>query len=818
MATTYTVKKGDTLSQIAVNHSTTVAKLLELNPKITNKNLIYVGQKIVIDGAAETVKSNVSDKVVITAFGLQADTDRTVFATWSWDRANTDHYDVQWWYGTADGKGFLGVRHDVTIKQDVYSSAPENAVKVTFTVRPVAKTHKVDGKDTPYFTAKWSDNVSYYFKNNPPSTPPVPSVEIEKYKLTATLDNLDINATQIEFQVVKNNSSKVYKSQKVNIVSGHASHVFTIDAGADYKVRARGIRGDAKSDWSEYSGNTGTAPSAPTGITTIRASSETSIYLEWKAVDNATSYDIEYTTKKSYFDGSDQTTVVNDIKYNHYEKTGLESGEEYFFRVRAVNDSGESGWSGIKSVIIGEEPAAPTTWSSTTIAVVGEPLTLFWVHNAEDGSSQTTAILELIVDGVKESHTIQNTTDEDEKDKTSSYSIDTSDYAEGAKIEWRVKTAGITGLHGEWSVQRTIDIYAPPTLSLNVLNSAGESIEVLETFPLRVTGDSGPDTQSPIGYHLTIVANEAYETLDSDGTQKMVAKGTKVYSKYFDITTDLSVDISANDVDLQNNIPYTIYGTVSMNSGLTAEDSRDFTVSWEDLQYAPNAEISIDSETLTAAIRPYCEDEYGNVVEDVLMSVYRREYDGKFTELVADIPNSAVTFITDPHPALDYARYRIVAKTVGTGAISFYDMPGYPVAEPAVVIQWDEEWSDFEYSDDIPKERSWSGSMLKLPYNVDVSESNKPDVALIEYIGRSHPVSYYGTQLGETATWNVVIDKEDIETLYGLRRLRNWMGDVYVREPSGSGYWANVTVSFSQKHLDLTIPVTLNVTRVEGGV
>ena len=44
------------------------------------------------------------------------------------------------------------------------------------------------------------------------------------------------------------------------------------------------------------------------------------------------------------------------------------------------------------------------------------------------------------------------------------------------------------------------------------------------------------------------------------------------------------------------------------------------------------------------------------------------------------------------------------------------------------------------------------------------------------------------------------------------------MGDAYVREPSGSGYWANITVSFSRKHRDVTIPVTLGITRVEGGM
>ena len=44
------------------------------------------------------------------------------------------------------------------------------------------------------------------------------------------------------------------------------------------------------------------------------------------------------------------------------------------------------------------------------------------------------------------------------------------------------------------------------------------------------------------------------------------------------------------------------------------------------------------------------------------------------------------------------------------------------------------------------------------------------------------------------------------------------MGDVYVREPSGSGYWANINVSFSQTHCELIIPVKLEINRVVGGV
>ena len=123
---------------------------------------------------------------------------------------------------------------------------------------------------------------------------------------------------------------------------------------------------------------------------------------------------------------------------------------------------------------------------------------------------------------------------------------------------------------------------------------------------------------------------------------------------------------------------------------------------------------------------------------------------------------------------------------------------------------------DFEHGGSA--DNPWTGSMLKLPYNIDVSNNHKPDVELVEYIGRSHPVSYYGTQVGEIASWSVDIPMSDKETLYAIRRLAKWMGNVYVREPSGSGYWANIKVSFSQKHRDVVIPVTFDITRVEGGV
>jgi hypothetical protein len=264
----------------------------------------------------------------------------------------------------------------------------------------------------------------------------------------------------------------------------------------------------------------------------------------------------------------------------------------------------------------------------------------------------------------------------------------------------------------------------------------------------------------------------------------------------------------SNGVVLDNIDPATItrFGMVTMNT-------------LEDVYYGKTCiTIQDNGEVFNGYARYFTVKENTIYPEGISLAVYRREFDGSYTLLAEGIDNTKNTFVTDPHPALDYARYRIVATDDSTGAISYYDMPGFPIGEKAVIVQWNEDWSNFDVTNNDPlSQPSWSGSLLRLPYNIDVSDSYSADVSLVEYAGRRRPVTYYGTQLGESSTWNVAIDKEDEETLYGLRRLAVWPGDVYVREPSGTGYWANVSVSFSQKYNDLTIPVTLAIKRVEGG-
>ena len=797
---------------------------------------------------------------------------------------NLDHYSVEWFYDSGDGWFSAGSASDTTEKVITYSP-PDYAVRIKVTVKPVAKTYKQGDADVPY----WQGTVSEYpitlDEIAPPEVPSGLSASIDennKFKLDMRIENIsDPRTDAIQFEVT-NGTTVVYTSPDCTVVTCMASATYNVVAGGEYRVRCRSINingsGNVYSEWSAYTNTINTIPATPSGITELRATSETSIYIAWEATNAAKTYDIEYATKKTYFDGSDQTTVISDIEFTHYEKSGLESGQEYFFRVRAANDGGRTAWSESTSIVIGKKPGVPTTWSSTTTAVVGEPLNLYWVHNSEDNSSETKAEIEIYIDGVKETIPIKNEeTDEDLKDRTKVYPIDTSKFAEGTQIQWRVRTAGVTSQYGDWSIQRVVDVYAPPVLTLNVTDLEGNAVTTLTQFPFYIYALAGPKTQAPIGYHVTITSNEIYETTDNVGNVKMVNAGEAVYSKYFDITSSLGLEMTPAVINLDNGISYTVTCIVSMNSGLTAESTAGFTVDWVDDIYYPNAEITIDPNTLAAHIRPYCEEatityykvtksgskytktdtvvegitngelvvgartttgedvftgvstdgstiyyceiETRSLVDGITLSLYRREFNGEFVELATRLRNTDRTFVTDPHPALDYARYRVVAVSESTGAISFYDLPGYPTGVTDIVVQWEEAWTNFDsFNGDVTEQPPWSGSMIRLPYNIDVSESTSPDVTLVNYSGRSNPVSYYGTQIGSTATWNTEIVADDKETIYALRRLQHWMGDVYVREPSGSGYWANITVQFSQKHGELTIPVTLTITRVEGGI
>ena len=775
------------------------------------------GNRVVLDknqSGTHSIMSPINSKYLTTGSSSSSGSTTTTETV-----SNIKGYKVVWKYGTGDGIWFEGSNSEVTNKHSTYTP-PSQATNICVWVTPVSKTHTVNKKEVSYWTGRSVSKI-VYLSNTEPAKPNAPSIEYsndKKYSLKISLTGIeDVRADKIEFEV-RTSGGKKFTSGISTVSVGSAVFNCKVNPATEYSARCRAINvvtgTKIYSDWSSYSSSIVTMPAVVTNVK-CEADSKTSVKITWDSVSTATEYTVEYSTKKEYFDSSpsnvSSTTVTNNTAYI----TGIEGGHEYYFRVKATNSAGDSDWSSIVRAVVGTKPQPPTTWSLTTTIGVGEDAVLYWTHNSEDGSKQREAQIYISINGAAEIVTVTSSVSEDDNEPVYSYPIDSSQYSDGGEILWMVKTKGVADEYSDWSTQRVIKMYAPPTLTITT-NITGDS---LTSLPLTFTATTNPSTQTPLSYYISVSAVNAYKSVDNVGNTIMVTKGMDIYSKSI-ISSDktLTYSISAGDITLKSEESYILTVVAAMDSGLTATSTFEFNVSWVVKDYICDASVTVDRETLSAYISPFCLGEGDVLVEGVTLSVYRREADGSFTEIETGLANNMVTTVTDPHPSLDYARYRIVSVDTSTGAVDYSDLPGRPVNEPCIVIQWGEKWSDFDYDENAtPDVPPWTGSMVRLPYNVDVTEKSDPDVSLIEYIGRKNPVSYYGTQRGEGGQWSTEVDKNDVETIYALRRLKSWNGNVYVREPSGIGYWANITVSMSRKHLELTIPVSFSITRVEGG-
>ena len=826
--------------------------------------IIYPGQIFTIPGVTPNTNAVTPaptppppiTKPRIDWFSLVAGSQRDMQVVWSYDQASK--FLIRWeqW----DANGHLWMVSEQTVEfQYGAQKASEQTLRddegwnvCRFSVMPLNS----DG--TQMANTDWGIQ-EYDFRNNPPDLPPDPTVTIgTDNTIKVDFENIDdqINADSIEIAIYQDDTLKFATAKiPINTETWVAKYSGTIEPGHTYRVRCRAVRGTIYGGWTNFTNSEEAVPIAPKSIIILRpqviseqGAKQYGVLVEWEPEATAKTYEVQWTTNLEYFDTPNDQVNSQTTEEGEGPRlliTNIEIGHEYFFRVRSINDKGSSvDWTPIKSVKLGSKPSAPTTWSSTNSAIIGEDLNLYWTHNSTDGSLETYARLHMtIIDSahpdnepMEVTKVIENTKTEEEQDQNSYYTINTNDdewalLKEGFIIKWKVQTAGVVGEYSDYSIEREVNIYAKPSLTLDITDKEGQSVEEINMFPFHISVLAKPATQVPISYYIEIIANNGYETVDDLGNKKVINPGDIVYQKYYDPDINawqFLLEMSPANIDLENNISYTVNVTVAMDSGLSVTESINFNVFFNNIFYDVYGEIVVDKETLTASIHPYCneytETEEGEIqavlAEDCMVSVYRREYDGTFTEIAKDIQNDNYVFVTDPHPSLDYARYRVIAKSNKTGAVSFADIPSVKIGEPSVVIQWGEEWSNFDYdaSGEGNIEPAWAGSMIKIPYNVDVSESKSLDVSLVEYAGRKHPVSYYGTQVGETAQWSVEVPKEDKDMIYQLRRLSNWMGDVYVREPNGSGYWANVSVSYNINHNEVTVPVSFSVTRVEGGM
>ena len=322
------VEKGDTLWGIAEEYlgDGTKYKVLASINNINNPDFISPGDKIYLtESPGSSGSSSSAPGVSIHRFGLQADADNTLYATWThtYSTKTLDGFEYRWEYITRDNVWYLGSSGNT---EETYSTfkIPDNATQVRFKVKGVPKEEKNGDKTTYPWTGKWTSWRTFNTNQTIPKAPGVPKVNIVDYKLTVELENLksdELDATHVEFQIFRRNDSGsitrvASKTVQFDTKYGYAYYSYIVKPGYEYQARARSVKKvtsilSIPSDWTDFSSPVGSKPAALKNIKSVQAESSTSVRISWEGLSYVKKYTIEYTTDKSHFDtnASDVSSV-----------------------------------------------------------------------------------------------------------------------------------------------------------------------------------------------------------------------------------------------------------------------------------------------------------------------------------------------------------------------------------------------------------------------------------------------------------------------------------------------------------------------------
>lgn len=730
-------------------------------------------------------------------------------------------YTVVWQYYTTDKRWFPGTTETITSKVSTYDP-PDNASKIRVKVKANSKTYTNsnnktahyfnDGKYTAWFT-KQIDNVT-----NDPEEPSSPTivVDYEAGTFHAYLATNDENTKTVEFDYCRDDlSNSTVHNGTYPVLKGRAtSSDYAMVSGCVYRIRCRGINSLGEvGDWSPWSENIEAAPIKVTDFA-IDKFDENAVEFTWNEVDKALSdisYRIEYTTNSKFFDNSPSNVNSSDFSENHAIITGLELGHTWYFRIKAVNGVAESrAWSTVLSITLYKKPDPPIAWSNLSVITDGTSPKIYWIHNPLDGSPEENALLTYTLSGPRYSSPVtKNVYIEGVKDafgnwessKTRSYTF-SEDFLDTTSIDWKIKTKGIGPDFSEYSQQKTIEFYKKPFLAVEVFQDNGNIV-----ISASVMGTK----QTVVGYHYEVYTQTEHYIPTIEGELELVAADQLIFSRIE--KSETSIIIQKDDLLLASGKKYKFVVTIATDAGLSVESYVTKIISGDssvvnDPKLLENLSTILSGRYLTTDLSvstksladiPYC---------------YRIENTGRFTPIVKKLLLEDSIVFTDEKPPLSNGMYRFVYVDSVYGKVTYFETEQPLSFKSLAPSRFNGIYPD-EVVDSILIE--WEDKHLILPYNVDVSSEYTKTGSLIEYEGRVDPVGAYGIYQSESATWKSEVDKNDYKLLNLVRALAIYSDAVYVREPSGSSFKANVTVTFEQTHNQPAVPITLNVTRIEDG-
>lgn len=256
---------------------------------------------------------------------------------------------------------------------------------------------------TSYVNTGLSNGVTYYYKvkavnvigtspssNEASATPASAAAPAAPTGLAATPGNTQVSLSWNASAGAT--SYNVYRGTTANgesttpIATGIVTTGYTntgLTNGTTYYYKVKAVNASGTSGYSNEASAVptgGSAPAAPTGLAATPGN--TQISLSWSASSGATSYEIYRGTTSN---GQNATPIASGVTATNYTNTGLTNGTTYYYKVKAVNASGASGYSNEASAV----PAAGGPPSFANASFETPSLTTYSYNPA--GSSWTFA-------------------------------------------------------------------------------------------------------------------------------------------------------------------------------------------------------------------------------------------------------------------------------------------------------------------------------------------------------------------------------------------------------------------------------------------
>ena len=597
----------------------------------------------------------------------------------------------------------------------------------------------------------------------------------------------------------------------VRAVVGSYSAVSRADGASCYAVDER-----MKSAQTIWDG--GAVPAKPASVSATATEIPGTIQVTWAwSWADANGAEISWSDHSDAWESTDEpsTYTIDHIHAAQWNISGLETGLTWYVRVRLLKQIGTDSitygpWSDPVAIDLSSAPSIPVlSLSPPTITEEGSVVAA-WAYSTTDGTQQAYAEIceveiedgELVYgDVIAHVETAQHI----------SISAEEAGWTAGTSHGLCVRVVSASGRTSDgWSDPVYVYVAEQLTAAITATSLVNKTVpeddedETTRTvlsltgMPLTVTVQGAGTSGQTI---VSVERAEDYQMMRPDDTIVNGHKGEVVAEVVQ--TGEAQITISADDLlgYLDDGAQYVIHAIVKDGYGQTAEDSKEFEVHWNHQAVVPKAAVQMDQAEYVAFITPIKPDGWqaGDVCD-----IYRLSTDPP--ELIVKDGEFGTRYV-DPFPAIGEAGgHRIVFKTAN----------GDYITEDGEIAWIDTGYEDFDNLESDYNIIDFNDEQILFVYNTDITNTWAKDFKRTKYLGGSVQGDW-NPAVERDASVEMVVLREDQETIMAMRRLAEFPGICHIRTKEGSSFAADIQVKEGVKYSEghKLASYTLDVSRVE---